>query len=146
MLGHPSSENDIKARAAVLAEAILSTNPHSDAFLKVRDEFRQELAGVALPAERMTFFAMERVAARAGIHAVWLEGPLLFVPNGALVVISPNMPAPTPDSGTVRMLERAAFVVAPASWKAALDGAKIAGLAIDEGSAAESAEPRKLKP
>ena len=145
MLGHPSTENDIKARTAVLAEAILSTNPHSDAFLKVRDEFRQELAGVALPADRMTFFAMERVALRAGIKAVWIESPEVFIPNGALVMISPTMPVPTPGSGTVRMLERAAFVVAPASWKAALDGAKIAGLAIDEG-AVKNAGPRKIKP
>lgn len=83
MLGHPSSENDIRARAAVLAEAILSTNPYSDVFLRVRNEFKSELAQITLPAEQMTFFAMERVAARAGIQAVWLEGPLVSVPNGA---------------------------------------------------------------
>lgn len=146
MLSHPASENDIKARAAVLAEAILSTNPHSDAFLRVRDEFRQELSEIALPAEQMTFFAMERVATRAGTKAVWIESPEVFIPNGALVMISPTMPAPAPGSSTVRMLERAAFVVAPASWKQALEGAKIAGLAIDESGAGVAAEPRKIKP
>lgn len=146
MLGHPSSENDIKRRAAVLAEAILSTNPHSDAFLRVRDEFRQELSEISLPAEQMTFFAMERVATRAGTKAVWVESPEVFIPNGALVMISPALPAPEANSGLVRLLERAAFVVAPASWKAALEGAKIPGLAIDEGKAADNAVTRKIKP
>lgn len=134
--GDPSLENDIRARAAVLAEAILATNHHSDAYQQVRDEFRQQLAQVQLPPDEMTWFAVERVALRAGAKAVKLENHEDHVPGGALVVISSRLEAPeNAQTSVVRSLQRACFVIAPASWGPVLREARLPGLAVHEDEA-----------
>jgi hypothetical protein len=158
MIGSPSLENDIRARAAVLTDAILATNPHNEAFLQLREEMKQELADVALPPDYMTWFAVQRVAVRAGATCVWFNKQDTFVPHGALVVIAPTLAPPETQQAesTVASLKRAGFVIAPVSWDSALRNAGLAGLCISEparepGPIAESMPPsdttrRSMKP
>lgn len=145
MLNSPSTENDIRARAAVIAEAILSTNPTSEAYIKMRNEFREQLAQVELPTDTMTWFAMERVAAKAGVKAIRWRGEDLHLPAGALLMIDPNTPVPADPSFAIKMFQRASFIIAPATWKQALTGAKISGLVINEEVGVEPVAPRKPK-
>lgn len=133
MLAHPSSENDIRARAAALSDALLAQRPDSETLQAARQDCYQDLMGVTLAADRMTLFAMERVGAKLGQRAMWLDQADVVVPEQALVVISPNFEVPAAPQQVIEQLRRAAFVVAPQAWKVALEGAGLQGLSIDEG-------------
>lgn len=146
--GSSSLENDIRARAAVLASAMVATAPQSDSYRAMRDEFKADLDNVRLPPDEMTWFAVGRVAARAGVAAVRLTQNDTPIPAGALVLISPNLEAPeNAQADVVRALRSAGFVIAPASWGPVLNGAGLNGLGVDPGDEAVAApEARTRKP
>lgn len=145
MLAHPSSENDIRARAAALSDLMLTTRPDDPVLAQARQACFENLRGVTLGADRMTLFAMERVGVKLGTRAVWLDGADVAVPDQALVVISPQFEVPADPGAVIDQLRRAAFVVAPLAWKIMLEGAGLRGLSIDE-EQTPAATPSVRKP
>lgn len=136
--GDVSSENDIRARAAALAETLMMSSSHPEVYRKARDEFKDELSHVRLPADDMTWFALERVALRAGAKPIRVkvdsEGNVnnaIQIPAGALVLINHDVPPPEQSNSLVRALRSAGLTVAPPSWTQVLRSAGVSNTCID---------------
>ena len=128
--GDPLIENDIRARALALADALAASHPAASAYQAVSEEFREAAVAASLPADQITWFALERVASKTGLPAVRLEGLSQDIPAGAMVLIDRHLPLPEDPAQLVRALRAAAFVVAPSAWGPVLSQAHLPGLAI----------------
>lgn len=122
----PELEAHIRARALAIAEAVSASHPAISAFAKAREELRQDTIEMDLPSDTVTWFALQRVAGRSNVQAARLQGADLEIPAGALVLVDACVPAPKDvESPTIKSLKKAAFVVAPAQWRAILDEANV---------------------
>lgn len=144
--GDPLIENDIRARALALADALAASHPAAAAYQAVAQEFREQVAASTLPADQLTWFAIERVALKTGLPAVRMDRPDQPIPAGALVLVDPELAAPEPGAASLAALRAAAFVVAPASWGPALSRAHLQGLAVETPAPAPAPARRPAAP
>lgn len=130
--GSASLENDIRSRALAVAE-VLASSANTERYTSVRKHFQEQVSAASLPPDDLTWFAIERVAAKLEQPAIRLQQEGTPVPVGALVLISPKMPVPTTvNDPTLRALRAASFVAAPAEWGDVLRQARLAAFCVDD--------------
>lgn len=147
--GSPLLENDIRARALAVAEVLVSSSPTPERYEDARRFFQEKVSAANLPSDEITWFAIERVAAKVGHPAVRFAQEGTTVPAGALVLISDKVPVPeSVNHETVRALRAASFVAAPAEWGALLKQARLSAFCVDSGDLEEAtaSKPRAPRP
>jgi hypothetical protein len=121
--GMPEVEHDIQNRTRWLAEALAAKSGAPDGFCAARDAIIAQAASTPPPVDIMTWFAMERLAIKAGIKAVRMENYKQPIEAGCLVWVSPLLEV---NPGDVAELGKASLVIAGDEWQQALEQARSA--------------------
>lgn len=121
MLNAPGLEFDIRSRATWLAQALVAQGNLPIDLDSVVKDFASQAAELAPQPDQVTWFAIERLAARTGLNAIKFEKPGQEVCPRCLVLVSNRI---EPNLEDAKRLAAAALVVALPEWDPLIQQAK----------------------